>query len=457
MATLSTRRNFLLPIIISFIPAFLISYMILHLDIVKIVGIFGILSILVVSAIKVDYFIYILLGLKPFIDLTWSTRFFSVSQTSLSALHLIGFYVFLFAGYFYFFYRDKNKIYNERIIWIFILVHILSSFVAIFVGSYTFIDTVDSLLRIFDAYFAYFIFYKLLKNEKNLMRVIGVIWVSTFFLGILSVMTYSEGNYNIDVSQQVVRFAGLYNDPGTPAYISIMSLVFGTLFVEKSRNRGSGRTLILTFYFATVLMVTYLLRITLTKSAIVMLIVFLVLWFGLFKKKLIVVVPLMIAFGYFAYTASEGLRTRLKTEVDFFQDGAFSIEAARPIGSGRVGYWERLITIYKNRFTTYQKLFGSARTYGAHNQYLAYLMQVGIVGLGVFLIILSRFYWRLYCLYKRYRKPELYMSMVVLTIFSVYGMTGHPFEYTTLLWYLMLLLSLINMDYRIFSEKTSHR
>ena len=45
-------------------------------------------------------------------------------------------------------------------------------------------------------------------------------------------------------------------------------------------------------------------------------------------------------------------------------------------------------------------------------------------------------------LYKKLKTPEIYMAIVVLTIFMVYSLTGQPFDYTTLQWYLRFSSSL---------------
>jgi hypothetical protein len=428
------------------VVAFLSYFAIVQLDMAKIAAIIGILVILVVSAMKISNFIYILLALKPFIDLTWNSRFLSVGRISLGALHFIGFYVFVVAGLFYFFNRGKIRIYNEGVIWLFMILNIFSSMAAILGSHYPIMNVMDSLLRIFDAYFMYFIFHRFFENDESLLKISATVWLSTLLVGIVSIVVYSTGRYNVDMSQQVVRFAGLYNDPGSPSYIAIMSLVFGALYFEK--YKGKKRSLVVLAYASTYIVAGIMLKLTITKSAIIMLVIFLIMWLGVYKKKLVIIAPAVIIFGYLFYAGSEAVQMRMKNEVEFFQDGTFSAESARSLGTGRVAQWERVLSFYSNNYNAFQKVFGSARDFGAHNQYIAYLMTVGILGLAVFLFILWRFYKRLFELFKKFRQPEIYMSIVALTIFVVYGITGHPFEYTTLLWYLMLLLSLLNVRQR---------
>lgn len=38
------------------------------------------------------------------------------------------------------------------------------------------------------------------------------------------------------------------------------------------------------------------------------------------------------------------------------------------------------------------------------------------------------------------------MVLTVLSVFTIYAITGHPFYYTRILWYLMILLSVVNVS-----------
>lgn len=189
----------------------------------------------------------------------------------------------------------------------------------------------------------------------------------------------------------------------------------------------------------------FMLTITLTKSAVLMLVTFLVLWYGLYRRQLLIIIPVLLVGSYYTYTTSDEVQMRLAMEMEFLTADEFSLERARGIGGGRVGTYEILLTYYYDNYNWFQKVFGKARTYGAHNQYIAFLMQMGLVGLAVFLSLLARFYRRLLSLYVRYKHPEHFMGITVLSMFVIAGMSGSPFYYTTFLWYLMILLSFINI------------
>lgn len=399
-------------------------------------------------------FIVVLFAIKPFIDLTWNIPLFSIGGVVLNPLRITGFCVFIIAGSLYFFQNDNKRIFNERIIWLFLGLNLFTSIVAIFFYNRPVVNVMNTLLRLFDAYFIYFIGHRYIENDRDKLRIISIIWITTLIVSILSIIQYSMGTFDIDISQGVERFAGLYNDPGTPSYNAIISLVFGVLYIEILRKQKRPVPLIVHIAFAlTVLVAAFMLKITITKSAVLMLVVFLMMWIGLYKRKSYIIIPLIIIGGYYIYTTSEPVQKRMTAEIEFVKEGTFSIEYARSMGSGRVGKWEEVLTYYSQDFDPFQKLFGNARSFGAHNQYIVYLMRAGLVGLTVFLIILLRFYWQLIYLYRKYKQPDIYMTIVLLTVIAVCGLTQHSFDYTTLLWYLMILLSLIN----VYTYKSSRQ
>lgn len=392
-------------------------------------------------------FIVVLFAIKPFIDLTWNIPLLSIGGVVLNPLRITGFCVFIIAGSLYFFQNDNKRIFNERIIWLFIGLNLFTSIIAIFFYNRPVMNVIDTLLKLFSAYFIYFIGHRYMENDRDKLRIISIIWITTLLVSILSIIQYSTGTYMIDTSQGVERFAGLYNDPGTPSYNAIMSIIFGTLYIEILRKQKLMVPVIARITFAlTVLVAAFMLKITVTKSALLMIIVFLAMWFGLYKRKTYIVIPLLFIGVFYIYATSEAIQARMVSEIEFLTADELSMEEARHMGSGRVAHWESVLTYYSEDYDIPQKLFGNSRSFGAHNQYIAYLMQVGFVGLTVFVIILLRFHKRLIYLYKRYKQPEIYMALTLLVIFSVTALFGHSFAWTTLLWYLMILLSTINLS-----------
>jgi O-antigen ligase len=132
----------------------------------------------------------------------------------------------------------------------------------------------------------------------------------------------------------------------------------------------------------------------------------------------------------------------------------FEFKNIRSLGTGRVNRWAEVFETYSTELSTLEQLFGTSNAYNAHNQYLAFLMQVGLIGFFLFLLIVFRFILLLWKIYVRYRDSEIFVGLTILVMFLVYGTTGHPFFYTTLLWYLMIPLGMINVyRYNSFINK----
>jgi O-antigen ligase len=73
------------------------------------------------------------------------------------------------------------------------------------------------------------------------------------------------------------------------------------------------------------------------------------------------------------------------------------------------------------------------------------LLEVGFVGLAVFGGMLASFLYALYRNHIGERRPENFMAVTLLVMFMTLGITGHPFGFTTQYWYLLILLSLLNV------------
>jgi len=437
------RQVFLGPLIIIFSCA--ISYLVINANLIQVLGILSVALVLFLTFLMPEKALIVLLVIKPFIDLTWRAYFTSWGGVRINSLRIVGFYAFIISGWLYFRYRGKGAVFNEKIILLFILVNFFSFLNALIIWPGSFMNHADNFLRVADAYLIYCVIHNLLESKDKRLRIIVSIWMSTLAVGIISIFVFLSGRYEIDITQGVTRFAGLYNDPGTPSYMAILSLAFGTLYLEIKKGRYGHKISYRILYLITIIVTGALLIITLTKSAILMLLVFLILWFGIYKRKLLMVICSIVIAGSFLYSNSEAFRMRIEKEVKFVRDKDFSLAAARPLGTGRIAHWESTIQIFMHDYSLFQQFFGTYHNFAAHNQYIAYLMQVGYVGLLIFIIMLTRFFLRLKSIYKKQRRPEIFMALTLFAIICIYALSGHPFDYTTILWYLMISLSVVNI------------
>ena len=411
------------------------------------IGIVGMLAVVLASFLSFRNFMFVLLAIKPFVDLTWNEALFQIGDFAINSLRVVGLIVFFRVGMEYLFRRNTTRIFNEGVVLVFFALLMVTSGLGVAMASAPAMGAINMFLRLADGYLIYFTCSRILSDEKDYRKTLALIWLSTLLVSFFSLALYSQGTYDIDVSQGVTRFAGIYNDPGGPSINAVMSTVFAALYIEDYKQRKKSIALLVGLaYVATFAVTLVMLAITLTKGAVVMFVIFLALWHGFYKRKTIIIIPLILIASYYFYVSSEDVQSRVANEVAIFTAEEFSIDLASRVGGGRVHTYIQLLSFYADEYNAFQKLFGTARSFGAHNQYIAFLLQMGLLGLTLFLVIVARFYRRSWYLYRRYRHPALYMAVVVLTMFVVASIPGAPFYYTTFLWDLMILLSMVNVS-----------
>lgn len=410
-------------------------------------SIFGLAAIVITGIFFNRHFFYVLFLTKPFIDMT-------VNETvvgDLNALVLSGAFICIIVFIKYLNKPPSMPVYNEGLIWTFILLQIITFFFAFTTGNKGLFVGVKVFIKLISAYVIYFVAaIEIMQDMQKRNKFFKLIWITTLIAGVITVLIFVLGVSNTDTTKGIVRYNGLYNDPGTPSYLSIVCLLFANLYYETSKEKRNLFYNIL--YYGTFTVTAILLVITITKSALIMFVLYILLWYGIYKRKLFLIAPTMIISIALSFSMSDDLNTRFANEKNYVDSGG-DADAARSVGTGRVNRWETLFDIYFNEYTLMNQLVGSAKNYMAHNQYIAYLMQVGIIGLSIFLLFIFRFVNKLYSIYRLTKNPTVFAALSLLLVYMVYGLTGHPFDYTTLLWYLMILLAIINVYDKSLTEK----
>ena len=164
-------------------------------DILTVVGVLGILSMLVVAVVKSERFFYVMLIVKPFIDITVN----STIVAGFNALELSAGLIFFMALIKYFALKDKSTLYNHFVIWFFIFLQVLSYLLALNQGEQTMLWGIKFFLKLFDSYFIYFLAAtELLNTNKNRIEVYKNIWITTLCMGVITIIIYYTGLSNSD-------------------------------------------------------------------------------------------------------------------------------------------------------------------------------------------------------------------------------------------------------------------
>lgn len=409
------------------------------------------LAVLIVAGIFFNRkFLYTLFLVKPFLDMTVNINIIN----DFNALEISGVFIFLI---FVVKYLNKPVFYpttNEILIWIFLGLQILAFFLNISTDHRAILDSIKTYPRLIGSYLLYFIAAReIMEDYQQRTKLVKAIWLTSLAAGIITILVFALGLSNFDTTRGVVRYNGLYNDPGTPSYLSVICLLYCNMFFSITSKKPNDFLKFLRVL--TLVVTTIILVITMTKSALIMFLIYVIMWYGIFERRLFLIVPALAISIYFSFSLSDDLNTRFETEIDYIDSGG-DADVAKSMGTGRVNRWEHLINMYFQEYKPYQQFLGSSRNFIAHNQYLAYLLQVGAIGLTVFLMFIIRFIARLSNIYHRTRNPSIFAALSLLIMYVTYAFTGHPFDYTTLLWYLMILLSMVNV-YDVAREKKEHQ
>jgi O-antigen ligase len=407
-----------------------------------ITAVFGTLLLVYFSLVKPSEFIYYLFLIKPFIDLTVGIEFFGISTLEFLAVYLL-----LYCSFYLLFRKNVSNLFNFKIYLVFIALNIFSLLYRVFIKPPLAIASVDIVIKIVEAFLLYLLASFYSADFKNRFKVYKIIWFTLLILNLFFIMqtVLGQSRFIYGAEYGYHRYTGVYMDTGTPAYQAVFSLFFSSLVLKCYKENKTRISLMLKYvYFLTWVSVLITLGITLTMSAMLMLIIFILLIYSRRRIFSLLIISLALSSAIFVlFRNSEVLQSRFQKEIRYIEDP--NDKTLGSVGQGRVSRWERIWYYYESKFTIYEKLFGNSETYGAHNNYLAVLTSVGLIGLITFFLIWIRFMSRLLFLYKRLKLAEFYYAFTLLVIFMVYALTGHPFYYTTLLWYLMIMLSLVNL------------
>lgn len=396
-----------------------------------------ILTLIYFLLAKPNSFLFYLIMIKPFIDLTVNvTPFYGFN-----ALEVSGILVFIYASIYYFKELGKEQSFNQGWIWLFLLINSFSFLWAFLEGQQNILAGIRLIAQLYGSFFIYFLAFKyLLSSFEKRLKIYKMIWITILITGLINILSYLTGYYSTDITRGIVRVGGIYGDPGTPSFLSVLAIYFGTLYFQLSKKLKKYEKIL---YIGTWMYMAYTMYLTLTKSAVLMLIVFILMWWGIKRNKMFIIAPLLIASLYFVYKDISVVQTRMEYEMEFLRNP--TEKTAISVGTGRVGVWMKLIDKFDAEYTLFQKAFGTSKNYAAHNQFIAYLMQIGIVGLAVFVFIVFRYYLRLIQLYRKTKNDEIFAAITILSCFISLSISGHPFGWTTILWYLMIMLGLSNI------------
>lgn len=381
-----------------------------------------------------------LLILKPVIDVAWDVNLFAIGSVSINVLKLTGFLIPLLCVMFLLTTRKSLMISRLNIgVLLFIAANVISVMIYLantFDPGRTLFSISIHVLRILNGALIYLIVPLVFDEPDDQWLLIRTMFYSTLFPSVLSTLTYFTGQANITIGQEVERFAGIYHDPGGMSITAFIGLTSSLLYLSTDHPRNPKHPMTKIMILAMVLINVWLLYITYTRMMYVVTLVFLGLWITIrYRKGLLVLLatPLLV----FGLITTEEFQQRNWKEIkayEAYQNRENSDFFLQYSGGGRVMVWSNAIDMIEE-YDLSQLALGTGRLMPLHNEYLDLLVRTGLVGLMIFLFMitsLGAYLWR------RYRTHENEMagtvalfSLLLIVSFAIMGLTGYTVSQTT--------------------------
>jgi hypothetical protein len=270
------------------------------------------------------------------------------------------------------------------------------------------------------------------RNERDLLRFAWALAVAGLFpmaTGLYEGLTGFHWRVTIGPNG-VVRDVGLYHDAITIRWYA-QQLMIGLLFIYTLSKRSFVLTAFCVLY---ALIATYVLRGAFSKSGYLTLGLWLLLW-PILQRNF----KAMIGLGVAGFMAALYFSKELMDQVGFVFKG--EIAAAQGTGGldqtleGRWGIWEDMAREWQS-LSLVSQLFGSGHgANGAHNDYLQVTFSGGLIGLGIYVLLLVAVGWCIARLLMRRADIWAIAALFVFLLWMVDTVGLTPSAYSGYQWF----------------------
>lgn len=224
-------------------------------------------------------------------------------------------------------------------------------------------------------------------------------------------------------AKHFVRLDGGYHDAGTLALVVFIASLISVFLLLYEQNRYFK--ILYGIYFVLACILLYF---TFTRAFWIGIAGFLLIFFTLERKFLaigiLIVVLSVISVLPLTYKRFENELAVL----NFTTFPSVPIQQIKKLGAGRIGLWNVAIEHYSN-LDFVSKVIGSGGQYGSHNQFIAWVLRNGLVGLVFFTGIL----YKIFALVKNQRstsEKNLILSLFI-TVALIINCFSQPLDNVT--------------------------
>ena len=405
----------------------------------------------------------VLFAIKPFIDLFWGFGI-SIGPIRLSPLTVTGFFVVAYFAAF----RLKLAQYAPpfaRIFEAFIVLNLIT----VVIGLATSPDVrlalaLDIMVRILGCYLVFFCTYAAARRyqyteAKPFMKAIVIGTAIAVVVNFVAIKVgYGGAKVGTEFTSGASREAGLYYDPGTLGLVAFLNLTF-TVFYFHVTKRGKALWLMVTLAFA--MMDLFLMAASESRTPLVLLAIAAMgyLWFlrgwGRVAAPLIVALVLLMVAAVFS-VQTDKFFGRFEGDVATIESGDSAIGQSssgevslgkyEALGNNRGALWADAITVIARR-PAGEILFGNFfGRIGAHSDYIDILARNGIVGLGLYVLLIYGLALKIFGLARSATREDhrtlQSLATILLVCYAAYCFPFRPLGYTTTNWFMWSMAAL---------------
>ena len=250
-------------------------------------------------------------------------------------------------------------------------------------------------------------------------------WYQFSSISIERMVSRLSDPYSVSIFERII---GAYHDAGTLALVMFTAIICcAALFIIET---SKGLRITVAFYAIACSVILYF---TFSRTLWISITLFLILFFLIQKKKVWMITVLTIA-AVIIFMAPLTMK-RFEREIFFFKNPEQISEQSgiHKIGAGRLWLWNDAGKHFLN-LDIVSKIIGSGGSFGSHNQYIAWLLRNGIIGLAVWLFFL----YTIFILVLRHIKSKMitgpFPALTIIlfcTITFVTNMATQPWDNLT--------------------------
>jgi O-antigen ligase len=255
-----------------------------------------------------------------------------------------------------------------------------------------------------------------------------------------------------------LRQSGLYYDPGVLSNVAFFNLVFGVF----SLHSGKGsRTIWRAFVIVLVFLDLYLIASAKSRAVMIEMAIFGFIYLLLFQRAWGKIVAPIAAIAIVSTAlvvfdiSMEELFVRFESDVAAIQGESgegvtvegdeVSLGRYESVGGNRLAIWAEALTEFLQG-SPLAIVFGNFRTSVSHSDYIDIAVRNGVVGLMLYLLLLTTLASRSWMAARRARpgpdRTLYFMAFTLLICYMFYSLPFRPLYYTTSAWYMWLVVGL---------------